>query len=368
MPVRNIKERLKKLGELGLHNWKNTLLESNSSMEDAINVLTNEALRVAIVVDTEGGILGIVTDGDIRRALVRGYTIKSPVWGFMHKNPVVASSEDSRLSIVAMMKEKDLLVVPIVNKQNHVIGVETLKQLLGTKKYDNPVFLMAGGFGKRLSPLTDDTPKPLLKVGSKPILETILEQFAGYGFHNIFISVHYKADMLKEYFGDGRKWGVSIQYVHEKEPLGTAGSIGLLPESIPSLPIIVMNGDLLTKVNFERFLEFHEEYGGGATMCVREYDFEVPYGIVESNGNKVERIVEKPVHSFFVNAGIYIITPELARSVDGIRYLDMPSFLNSKLNGGEQINVYPVHEYWVDIGRMDEYQLARENYSEEFKS
>ncbi len=351
-----------------MHNWEDTLLDSNSSMEDAIDVLNKEALRIAIVVDAEGGVLGIVTDGDIRRALVRGCAIKSPVCEFMHENPIVASSEDSRFSVVEMMKEKDLLVVPIVNKQNRVVGIETLNQLMDRKKYDNPVFLMAGGFGKRLSPLTDHTPKPLLKVGSKPILETIVEQFAGYGFHSFYISVHYKADMLKEYFGDGKKWGVDIQYLHEKEPLGTAGSIGLLPRSIPDMPVIVMNGDLLTKVNFERLLEFHEECGGAATMCVREYDFEVPYGIIESDGNKVKRIVEKPVHSFFVNAGIYIITPELVRSVGVAKYLDMPSFLNSNLDAGEQVNVYPIHEYWVDIGRMDEYQLARENYSEEFKS
>jgi dTDP-glucose pyrophosphorylase len=351
-----------------LYNWKNTLLKPNVTMEDAINILTKEALRIAIVVDAEGGILGIVTDGDIRRALLRGCTIESPVSEFMHKNPVVASSADSRFSIVSMMKEKDLLVVPIVNKKNRVVGVETLKQLLDDKTYDNPVFLMAGGLGKRLSPLTDHTPKPLLKVGSKPILETILEQFSGYGFHNFYISVHYKADMLKEYFGDGKKWGINIHYLHEKEPLGTAGSIGLLPDSIPNLPVIVMNGDLLTKVNFERLYEFHEENGGSATMCVREYDFEVPYGIIESEGSKVKRIVEKPVHSFFVNAGIYIISPNLARSISGIKHLDMPSLLNSKLDNGEQVNVYPVHEYWVDIGRMEEYQLARENYSREFKS
>ncbi len=350
-----------------MYNWKKTLLKATSTMEDAINILTKEALRIAIVVDDEGVILGIVTDGDIRRALVRGCTINSSVNEFMHKDPMVASAEDSRFNIVSMMKEKDLLVVPIVNKKNHVIGVETLNQLLDSKKYDNPVFLMAGGFGKRLSPLTDHTPKPLLKVGSKPILETILEQFVSFGFHKFFISVHYKAQMLKDYFGDGGKWKVDIQYVHEEEPLGTAGSIGLLPDTIPDLPVIVMNGDLLTKVNFERLLEFHEEAGGNATMCVREYDFEVPYGIIESDGNKVERIVEKPVHSFFVNAGIYIINSELVRSIGGNKYLDMPSFLNSKLEEGGQVNMYPVHEYWVDIGRMDEYQLARENYSEEFK-
>lgn len=348
-----------------MYNWKNTLLKPTLTMEDAINVLTKESLRIVIVADVDRRILGIVTDGDIRRALVRGCNIKSPVSEFMHKNPLVASSEDSRESIVSMMKEKDVLVVPVVNEQSQVIGVETLSQLLDARKYDNPVFLMAGGFGKRLSPLTDDTPKPLLKVGSKPILETILEQFARYGFHSFFISVHYKADMLKDYFGNGEKWGINIQYVHEKEPLGTAGSIGLLPNF--DLPVIVMNGDLLTKVNFERLLEFHEDSGGSATMCVREYDFEVPYGIIESDENRVRRIVEKPVHSFFVNAGIYIISPELVRSIDGSNYLDMPSFLNSKLDDGEQINVYPVHEYWVDIGRMDEYQLARKNYSEEFK-
>ena len=351
-----------------MYNWKNTLLKSSSSMEDVINVLSEESLRIAIIVGEENRIQGIVTDGDIRRALVKGCTIKSHVDEFMCRNPLVASSDKSRVEILNMMKERDLLVIPLVNEENRVVGVETVSQELEVKKYDNPVFLMAGGFGKRLSPLTDHVPKPMLKVGSKPILETILEQFAENGFHNIYISTHYKADILKEYFKEGKKWGVNIQYVHEEEPLGTAGSIGLLPETNSDLPIIVMNGDLLTKVNFERLLEFHGECGGVATMCAREYDFEVPYGIVESQGNAVKKIVEKPVHSFFVNAGIYVITAGLARSISKNVYLDMPTFLNSQLEDNGQINVYPVHEYWLDIGQMEEYQLARQNYSEEFKS
>ena len=267
-------------------------------MDKAIQVLDHVSLRIVMVSDENDRLLGTITDGDIRRALILHHGMDTCLIDIMFKNPSVAFIEDGREAILAMMKSKDILQVPILDLDRRIVGLETIQNLIEVDKQDNLVFLMAGGFGTRLKPLTDDTPKPLLNVGNKPILETILNQFIEAGFHNFFISTHYKADMVAEYFGDGSQWGVNIQYVHEDSPLGTAGSLGLLPLGLPDLPIMVMNGDLLTNIDFENLLNFHNEKGGVATMCVREYDFQVPYGVVKSVEQKITSIVEKPTHKF----------------------------------------------------------------------
>ena len=220
---------------------------------------------------------------------------------------------------------------------------------------------MAGGFGTRLQPLTDHSPKPLLTVGNKPILETILDQFIEAGFHNFYISTHYKAEMLREHFGNGSEWNVTINYIHEDKPLGTAGALGLLPDDLPDMPILMMNGDLLTKVNFSELVQFHLENGGEATMCVREYDFQVPYGVITANDHKVASIIEKPTHKFFVNAGIYVLNSEIIKRIDANSYLDMPHMLQEYIDVGGQVNIFPVHEYWLDIGQMEQFEQAQQD-------
>jgi len=341
-----------------MHDWKKVILRPDDTLEKAIQLLNSELLKIVLVADDQGRLLGTVVDGDVRRALSQHYEIDTHLADIMFKEPTTASVEDDRELILAMMKNKYILAVPILDADKKIIGLETLQYLLEVSKFDNPVFLMAGGFGKRLRPLTNDTPKPLLKVGTKPILETILEQFVEVGFHNFFISTHYKAEMLRNYFGDGSQWGVNIRYVHEEEPLGTAGALGLLPDSLPELPVFIMNGDLLTKVNFERLLNFHNEQGGIATMCAREYNFQVPYGVIQAEEHKIMSIVEKPIHNFFVNAGIYILSPSLVRSVESNRYLDMPNLLEKEIEQGAQVNMYPIHEYWLDVGQREEYERA----------
>jgi dTDP-glucose pyrophosphorylase/predicted transcriptional regulator len=349
-----------------LLDWKRVILQPTDTMIRAIDVLNKESLRVAMVLDDGGKLLGTITDGDIRRALIKHMGMDTPVVDIMFSEPTKAFLSDDRESILAIMKARDLFHVPIVDKEDRVVGLEIIQNLINPVAYDNPVILMAGGFGKRLRPLTDDIPKPLLKVGSKPILEMILEQFVNSGFKNFYISTHYKAEMLEEYFGDGEKWGVDINYIHEQEPLGTAGMLGLLPDTLPEIPILVMNGDLLTKVNFEHLLRSHEEMGGVATMCVREYDFQVPYGVVQTEGQQLTGIVEKPIHKFFVNAGIYVLNSEVYRLVDGKSYLDMPQLLENRINNNDQVNMFPLHEYWLDIGRIDEYERAQNEVVEMF--
>jgi len=318
-------------------------------------------MQIALIIDEQGKLLGTITDGDIRRALIRQQPMETLADEIMFKEPIVAFSQDSDDTILAIMKNSSLNQIPILDANRCVVGLETLQRLLKKEKIDTPVCLMAGGFGKRLLPLTDNMPKPLLKVGSTPILETTLNQFIKAGFHNFFISIYYKADMVQKYFEDGQKWGVSINYLCEKEPLGTAGGLGLLPKNLPDSKIIVMNGDLITKVDFKHILRFHFEEGGVATMCVREYDFQVPYGVVKVDGSKVKSVHEKPIQSFFVNAGIYVLNSILVKKIDGSNFLDMTNFLEQQIKNGDHVSMFPMHEYWIDIGHLAEYKRANKD-------
>ena len=349
-----------------MKDWTKILLGPIATLETAIKTLHSGGRRIALVVDDDGKLLGTVTDGDIRRALIKHIPMDSVVKDIMNDTPLTAKKSDDSDLIMSKMKSKDLLHVPLVDELGILVGLETLQHLLENKKYDNPVFLMAGGFGTRLHPLTENKPKPLLNVGSRPILETIVTQFIAAGFHNFYISTHYKAEMIREHFGDGSDWDITIKYVHEKNPLGTAGSLGLLPDSMPELPIVMMNGDILTKVNIEHLLNFHHEQEGMATMCIREYDFQVPYGVVDIEGQYIAGIVEKPVQKFFVNAGIYVLEPKLINTIDGNTYLDMPNLLENQIEQGGKVGVFPIHEYWLDIGRIEEYENAHKTFDREF--
>jgi len=350
-----------------MKNWSEILLKPEDSIQTTIEVLHAGGNRIALVTNNDKKLLGIVTDGDIRRALIKHIDMDCAVKEIMNTMPIVALKSESNSAIMLKMQKNNILHTPIVDEHNILVGLETLQHLLVRKIYNNPVFLMAGGFGKRLHPLTVDMPKPLLPVGNRPILETIIMQFIEAGFHNFYVSIHYKADMIREYFGDGSNWGVTIKYVYENKPLGTAGSLGMLPQDIEKLPILMMNGDLLTKVDFMQLLNFHNEQKNIATMCIRKYDSEVPYGVVTIENVNIKSIVEKPIQKFFVNAGIYILEPELINSVDGLSYIDMPDFLESQIERGESVGAFPIHEYWLDIGRIEEYKQAHKNYSIEFQ-
>jgi len=351
-----------------MYDWKEVILKPSDTIEKAILTLNCEALGILMIADSDNRLIGTVTDGDIRRALVGRSGMDTELVDIMQKKPTTATVKESRLVILDLMKRNGIDQMPILDIDGKIVGLETLHHLLENKKYDNPVFLMAGGFGSRLKPLTDETPKPLLKVGSKPILETILKQFIEFGFHNFFVSTHYKAEMVRDYFGSGSQWGVRIEYVHEDKPLGTAGSLGLLPSDLSDLPILMMNGDLLTKVNFNQLLSYHIEQGGIATVCTREYDFQVPYGVIETNNYNVTNITEKPIHKFFVNAGIYVLESDLVSMVDGLGYLDMPNLLEQQIKNNKQVNTFPIHEYWLDIGQIDEFERANQEISTVFNT
>ena len=264
------------------------------------------------------------------------------------------------------MEAHTLIHLPVLDAEGKVVRLETLQGLYKQPHFQNPVFLMAGGFGTRLRPLTDNCPKPLLEIGGKPILETILESFVSSGFKNFYIAVHYLADQIKDYFGDGQRWGVQISYVEEHEPLGTAGALGLLPSDLPDLPMIVMNGDILTQIDFPRLLDYHNEHQGIATLCVRQYEYQIPYGVVSIDAQRITGIVEKPIHSCFSNAGVYVLNQALVQTIAKQQQLDMPQFLNQQILAGESVSMFPVHEYWLDIGRESDFLRAQGEFSKYF--
>ena len=343
-----------------MKNWESLLVGPETTLEDAVAVLDRGGARIAIVADSDRRLLGTLTDGDVRRALLRHLAFDVPVTQVMCSTPQVAQREWSREHVLSLMESTRLLQLPVVDQSGNVVGVETLHDVLERRQLDNPVFLMAGGFGTRLYPLTESCPKPLLKVGGRPILELILESFIDAGFHKFFISTHYLPEMIREYFEDGARWGVDIRYVHEDEPLGTGGGLGLLPHDEIDLPLFMMNGDLLTQVNYRGLLDFHDEHESIATMCVREYEHQVPYGVIKSDGHRIISIVEKPVQRFFINAGIYLLAPELVKSVLPGARIDMPSLLEKAMAAGNDVAMFPVHEYWLDIGRIDDFQRAQD--------
>lgn len=348
-----------------MKNWQEVLVGPETPILSSLDIIDKGALQIALVVDEHNRLLGTVTDGDIRRGILRGVSLDSPVKLIMHSNPITSGASEKREAILSKMKLKGLRHIPIVDSEGRVVRIELLEKLIQSNSRHNWVVLMAGGLGSRLSPMTDDCPKPLLKVGTKPILETILDNFIEHGFYRFYLSVNYHAEMIKSYFGDGSKWGVEIKYIHENKRLGTAGALSLMKEQ-PSEAFIVMNGDLLTKVNFQQLLDFHLETEAKATMCVREYDYQVPYGVVQVEGHHLMRIVEKPVQHFFVNGGIYVLDPNMLKMVPQDTFFDMPSLFEEAISKSMATSVFPIREYWIDIGRMDDFNRANDEFKERF--
>lgn len=348
-----------------MYDWRKVLISPSASIQESMEVIDKESLRIALVVDEGNRLIGTVTDGDIRRGILKHSSLDMPVSQIMNRNPKTAHLEDSREKIMAMMEYGQHIVVPVTDNDKRVVGIETLYELIKRKRNDNWVVLMVGGFGTRLRPLTNDCPKPLLHVGDKPLLETIVEQFVENGFFNFYFAVNYKSKMVKNHFGDGDKWGINIKYLEEKERMGTAGALGLLPET-PNKPILVMNGDLLTKLNFEQLLSFHHEHRSCVTMCVRPYEQTVPYGVVEIDEHKLVKIQEKPMNRYFINAGIYVLEPDVINLVPKNEYYDMTALVESVIDKGKNTSVFPIREYWMDIGRIEDFESANIDYKELF--
>lgn len=344
--------------------WQKILTNSRASLREVISVIDSSALQIALVVNDQRKLLGTITDGDIRRALLKGVGLEALAEEVMCNTPITVKREVPIDEIEALLERTGLRRLPVLDNDGRVVGL-ALPVKETKQRFENPVILMVGGLGTRLGELTKNTPKPLLSVGGKPILQTIIERFLMHGFYKFYLCVNYKADMIQDFFGDGQAWDAKIEYVHEKERMGTAGALSLLNEK-PQHPFFVMNGDLLTKVNFNHFLEFHLKNGQMATMAVREYALQVPFGVVEMDGQCITALTEKPTQRFFVNAGIYVLSEQCLDYVPQT-FFDMPSLFQKIIDDKHSVASFPIHEYWADVGRMGDFQRANQEYIEVFE-
>lgn len=348
-----------------MKNYKDILLKPTSTIKDALKIIDSGAMKIALVVDEDEKLLGTLTDGDIRRGLLNNLSLDDSIESVIFKNPTVCNIKDTKEHILEVAIERKLYQVPIVDNEGRLVGIEEMDELLKPAIKINKVVLMVGGLGTRLRPLTEHTPKPMLKVGNKPILETIILNFKKYGFTNIILSVSYKSEIIEEYFKDGREFGVNIEYIHESKRMGTAGALSLMRDKLNE-PFFVMNGDLLTNINFEHMMEYHLSNNAIATMGVREYDFQVPYGVVNVDGENILSIEEKPVHSFFVSGGVYVLDSKVLDFIPSDEFYDMPMLFEKVIENKMKSISFPIREYWLDIGRLEEFEKANNEYHEVF--
>ncbi len=348
-----------------MKNIEKLKLNIDSTIKEALEIIDKAAMQIALVVDENNKLLGTLTDGDIRRGLLKGLDLNSSIESIVYKNPTIAKISDTKEEILKLALSKKLHQIPIIDDNGKVIGIQEIEELVKPKEKSNQVILMVGGLGTRLRPLTENTPKPMLKVGNKPILQTIVEKFTQYGYKNIVMCVNYKSGIIQDYFKDGSDFGVNIEYVLEEQRMGTAGALSLLREK-PTEPFFVMNGDLLTNVNFEHLHDYHISNNSTGTMCVREYDFQVPYGVVDVEDEKIRSITEKPTHKFFVSAGIYMLSPDALEFIPENQFYDMPTLFEKLISENKNAISFPLREYWLDIGRIEEYKKANDEYNEVF--
>lgn len=349
-----------------MKNWQKTLIRPEMTLRDALLAIDEATSQIAIVVDGQGRLIGTLTDGDARRGLLRGLTLNDSISEVMHLNPICMRVSESRHSVIGLMREKGLHQIPIVDADGVVVGLQVVDDFLVTSSRENWVIIMAGGLGTRLKDLTKNTPKPMLPVGSKPLLETIVLDYASQGFRKFYLAVNYKAEQIEAHFGDGSKFGVEIRYLHERERMGTAGGLSLLPES-PDAPFIVTNADLLTNQDFGDLVQLHTETGADATMAVRSYEMQVPFGVVHEDNGCIQAIVEKPVHRFTVSAGIYVLSPQVLSLIPTNCFFDMPSLFEEMFRVGMKARCHSIDGYWLDIGRLEDYKQANVDFDKVFE-
>jgi dTDP-glucose pyrophosphorylase len=339
-------------------NWRKALIGSEVTLQQAIRCLNDSGAQIALVVSRDGVLVGTITDGDIRRGLLRGLDLNSSIEAIIHRDPLVVPPLLARDSVMQIMKANKVHQLPIVDGDRRVVGLYLWDELIAPTQRSNLMVIMAGGQGNRLRPHTEHCPKPLLRVAGKPMLEHIIERARSEGFLRFVLCIHYLGQMIEDYFGDGGPWGVQIEYLREQSPLGTAGAIGLLSPR-PIAPILVSNGDVLTDIRYGELLDFHNRYGAVATMAVRQHEWQHPFGVVHTKGVDIVSLEEKPIARSHINAGIYVLEPEVLDMVSAGEPCDMPTLFNRLLQRSARAIVYPMHEPWLDVGRPDDYSFAQ---------
>jgi len=339
------------------------LAKPDQTIREVMQCIDRNARGIALVVDDQDHLLYAVTDGDIRRAILRGMDLSCPVQDLISEKesltpagPVTADIGTTESALLDLMQRHGLRHIPLLNEERCVVGLARLEDLVKAPLPLRAV-VMAGGFGKRLHPLTENTPKPLLNVGDRSLLQRTVKQLKDSNIHRVSITTHFLADRIKERLGDGAELGMTIDYVSEDRPLGTAGALGLM--DVPKEPILVINGDILTRLNFSAMLHFHQDYDAAMTVAIKQYEMEVPYGVVEVDGARIQSLSEKPKTRFFVIAGIYLLSPEAWTYLRRGEFCDMPDLINRLLAAGRNVVSFPISEYWLDIGQLDDYERAQ---------
>lgn len=349
---------------MNVSTWQKALVSDKSSIREAIQCLDSSAFQIALVVADDKTLLGTITDGDIRRAIIKSTSMDHIITDIMNPKPLVSPPNLGKKAALQLMQANKIQQLPIVDAEGKVCGLHLMEDLVSPPELPNIMVIMAGGKGTRLRPFTQQCPKPMLPIGGKPMLEHILMRAKAEGVSNFILAINYLGEKIEEYFKDGAAWGISISYLRENEPLGTAGALSLLA-SEPEHPIIVCNGDVLTDIHYCDLLDFHAQNNATATMAVTRYEWQNPFGVVKTNGIEITGFEEKPISRSNVNAGIYILSPKALEHLESSQACDMPNlFTLIKASQGKVI-AYPMHEPWLDIGRPDDLALAREHNIEE---
>lgn len=342
----------------------NLFISPDCSIQNAIERINLNEKGIVIVVDVERHIMGTVTDGDIRRGILRNVELSSPVATLIsHKedspypSPITAPIGTSETRLIQMMNEHNVRHIPLVDDEERVHDVAVLADLIHERDLPISAVVMAGGYGVRLLPLTENVPKPMLPVGDQPVMEHILKQLNSAGINRVNVTTHYLPKIIEDHFGDGSRFGLNIQYVNEETPLGTAGALGLIEDK--KEPLLVINGDILTKMDFRAMNDYHKEHKADMTVAVRQYDFQIPYGVLECEGVKVYGVNEKPLMTFFVNAGVYLLEPSVSTFIPSGKRFDMTDLIQALISDGRSVVSFPIMEYWLDIGQLEDYERAQ---------
>ena len=337
--------------------WRKVILLPGKMIKDAIANLNETGLQIVLIVDENDTLQGTVTDGDIRRGLLRGLQLDSPITGIMRGNSLLAPPEMSRDMVVHLMRTNKIRQIPVVDKHHRVVGLNLWDDAEPAPLRDNSMVIMAGGAGKRLRPYTESCPKPMLDVAGKPMLEHIIERAKSEGFRHFILAIHYLGKIVEDYFGDGGRLQVRIDYLRESKPLGTAGALGLFSQA-PVLPVVVTNGDVLSDIRYGELLDFHVRHAAEATMAVRLHEWQHPFGVVQTRGVDIVGFEEKPIARTHINAGIYAFNPAALQLVPRDSHLDMPALFEQLQAEGKRTVAYPMHEPWLDVGRPDDLTQA----------
>ena len=343
-----------------VEHWRKALLPANATLEQGIRNLDESTLQIALVVSTEGVLVGTLTDGDIRRGLLRGLDLGSSIESIIHRDPIVVPPQLNRATALQLMQTNRIRQLPVVDDARRAVGLHLWDELLVPGVRPNVMVIMDGGQGSRLRPHTENCPKPLLPVGGKPMLEHIIERAKAEGFMHFVLAIHYLGHMIEDHFGDGGRWQVHIDYLREESPLGTAGAIGLLSPR-PAVPFLVTNGDVLTDIRYGELLDFHCGHGASATMAVRLHEWQHPFGVVHTEGVDIVGFEEKPIARSHINAGVYVLGPDALDCLSAGEPCDMPTLFTRLQERSARTIVYPMHEPWLDVGRVDDYRSAQEN-------